>query len=281
MDIVQSIERSPRMNRFEQAVDDLESLEMIPGVAQRVVSMTGNPDCRMSEIERLVASDAALSARVLRLAATPAFLARPARTLRAALAAIGTLDLRKIVLAASLPGAGASSGFAGALWRHSLQTAHLAQSLALRVRPGPGPDPFLSGLLHEVGTMALLRLLNGEYSRLLVRPGADEQCAPERALLGFDHADFGAVVASRWRLFPELEVVIQLHHDLGLLERLALPRATANIVRLVALSRTAIVHPTHPRVTELAKGFDLSMEAISEDLEDCAKITASIAGSLG
>jgi HD-like signal output (HDOD) protein len=281
MEILHSHERSPRMNRFEQAVDDLESLEVVPAVAQRVIGMTSDPDCRLGDIERLVSSDAALSARVLRLAATPAYLARPPRTLRAALAAIGTADLRKIVLTASLPGAGSASGFGGALWRHALQTAHLAQSLAPKLRLSGGPDPFLCGLLHEVGTMALLRLLGTEYARLLGRPGTDEQCAPERALLGFDHADFGAVVAARWRLFPELEVVVQLHHDLSLIDRLALPRATAGVVRLVALSRAAIVHPDDPRVEQLAASFDLAPETLKEEVTASAALTASIAGALG
>jgi HD-like signal output (HDOD) protein len=280
MEIVQGSEREHPLSRFERAVDELDSLQMIPAVAQRVVAMTSDPDCSLPDVDRAVSADAGLAARVLRLAGSPIFLARPPRTLSAAIGAIGMNDLRKLVLAASLPGAGAMRGFAGELWRHSLQTAHLAQLLSRKLRLIGGPDPFLCGLLHEVGTMALMRLVGNDYQRLLTRPGVDDQCKLERGLLGFDHADFGAIVAARWKLFPELEVIVQLHHEVDLADRLALPPATLHVARLVALSRTALAHPEAEHLPALAEVLGLGLDTIAKSVIEAAAMTQAVVGTL-
>ena len=74
MEIVHSGERPQPLNRFEQAIDELDSLQMIPAVAQRVVAMTVDPSCALPDVERAVSADAGLAARVLRLAGSPIFL---------------------------------------------------------------------------------------------------------------------------------------------------------------------------------------------------------------
>ena len=220
---------------LEDAVDQLTLRVAAPATVQRLLKLLEAPATSWRDIEKVLGVDAGLVTRVLRLASTVEFAARPVRDIRAALQYLGTDQLRRLVLAAYLGGSG--SVFGRALWAYSLRTAITCQALARVGRLTRGPDPFLCGLLHDLGTSIMEQLFGARYTSLGFVPGDEAQVAQERAAFGFDHTDLGAMAASRWMLFPELELVAQLHHDPGAAATLALPTATVQAIELVALSR--------------------------------------------
>ena len=114
--------------------------------------------------------------------------------------------------------------------------------LARHVAASPVADPFLCGLLHDVGTMALEHFVGRSYTTAGFAPGDERQVAIERDSLGFDHCDLGAMIAARWQLFPELELVTQLHHEPDAAAELALAPSARAAIDIVALAR-AVVAP--------------------------------------
>lgn len=230
---------------FEAAVDRLEVVASPPAVVQRLLVALADPDTSWRAVEEAMAIDPGIVARVLRMASAAAFAGRPVRDLRTALQMLGNDQLRRIAVAAQFAGHG--SAFEGGLWAYSLRIAFTADALARVRRVTGAPDAFLCGLLHDVGTMVLGRLVGPTYARLGFGPGDDQQAAIERDRFGFDHADLGAMVAARWSLFPELELINQLHHDPDLCDVVAVPAATRIAIEWVALARALGREPDDPQ----------------------------------
>jgi HD-like signal output (HDOD) protein len=270
-----------QLSPFENAVDQLQIHASAPVVVQRLLRLLYNPDASWKDVEDVLAVDGALVTRVLRIASSPAFLARPVRELRVAVQTLGCDQLRRVAVAAHFAGKG--TPFARNLWKYSLRVAFTAEKLARGINVAAGPDPFLCGLLHDVGTMALEHIIGVDYAKMGFAAGDDAQLAKERDAFGFDHADLGAMVAARWNLFPELELVAQLHHDPDACELLGVPAPTRKVIDLVALARILgrpAGHPSAP--TRDAICARLGVEpAVAEAWGGAgARLAAELTGSL-
>lgn len=228
---------------FDHAVDTLDVCAPAPLVVQRLLAVLLDGRASWVELERTLAVDGGLVARVLRLASTSAFCARQVTSLRYAVQALGSDQLRRVVVAAQFAGRG--TRFTRALWAYALRVACTSDALARHAASSPAADPFLCGLLHDVGTMALERFLGPSYTRAGFAPGDDAQPELEREAFGFDHSDVGALIAARWRLFPELGPVAQLHHTPDAVAARGLARTTRAAIDIVALAR-AVTTPRRP-----------------------------------
>jgi HD-like signal output (HDOD) protein len=257
---------------FEQAVDTLDVCAPAPTVVQRLLAVLLDGRASWVELERTLAVDGGLVARVLRLASTAAFCARQVTSLRYAVQALGSDQLRRVVVAAQFAGGG--TPFTRALWAYALRIACTSDALARHVASSPAADPFLCGLLHDVGTMALERFLGPSYTRAGFAPGDDAQVEIERDAFGFDHGDVGALVAARWRLFPELGPVAQFHHRPDATLAQTLPRTTRAAIDIVALARAV----TTPRRAAPLAPDAVDLDALGPDVLDPDALDPDVLG---
>lgn len=213
MKIIEAVADSgATLTKFELTVEAIDSLPTMPAIAQKLLSVTGSADCSLDDVEELIAADQALVVRVMRLASSAALSRRPVSTLRAALARIGLRDLRKLIVAALMIQTDAPGRLHLDVWRNSLVVGSFCEAIAACLKQGAIEDPFLCGLLHDVGLVALERVLGDDYTDLHEQPGHGDVRAIEREKFGFDHCDMGTILAREWSLFPTLVSVMQLHH---------------------------------------------------------------------
>ncbi|HJW73752.1 MAG TPA: HDOD domain-containing protein [Geothrix sp.] len=101
------------------------------------------------------------------------------------------------------------------LWQHSVAVGLTAKGICLLAkRHGQAETAFLSGLLHDIGKIALDTCFPGEYSQVIqaVADGAFIVDA-EYDILGMTHAEAGSLLAAEWS-FPQVIVeVIRDHHE--------------------------------------------------------------------
>ena len=77
-------------------------LPPLPAVALRAMRLARDPDAKADDLARVVSTDTAIAARVLRIARSAIYVRRSApRTLREAIMTVGFHALRKILVAAS------------------------------------------------------------------------------------------------------------------------------------------------------------------------------------
>jgi putative nucleotidyltransferase with HDIG domain len=99
-------------------------------------------------------------------------------------------------------------------WRHSLSCALLSEDLAAACGI-PSDQAYTSGLLHDIGRLALLVKYPGPYADLLsvVIENHFGLLSSERELFDIDHCQAGAWLAEQWNFPDELKRVVAKHHD--------------------------------------------------------------------
>ena len=164
-------------------------------------------------LERLALADPVLAADLLRHANSAKY-STSARfnSVRTALAYIGTIASREVMLAFAARGIFASSSL-NHLWKHSVRCASTMSFLALQA----GLDrnrAFLLGLLHDVGRISfecLDSLTRSSYTQLC-KAGAPAIWT-EIATAGCDHAELGGDILEGWD-FPEtITECVRTHHS--------------------------------------------------------------------
>lgn len=204
----------------ERFVAQVAGLVSPPEVYLRAFELVESPDSSAAEIAEVISCDPNLTARLLGLVNSCYYnLARQVDTVSRAIAVIGTRELYSLVIAAS-----AVSSFSripnrlvsmDTFWKHSIHTALAARALARRCHVLHPERLFVSGLLHDIGSLVLYHQVPDMCSEHLLVAAGDEEVLyeAERETFGFTHADLGARLALDWRLPAVLAEAIGCHHD--------------------------------------------------------------------
>lgn len=243
--------------------NDIE-IPSIPDVVARISALANDPDAGVREIGELVAQDAPLSSRVLRIA-NSAFYGMRLRVVSAehAAAVLGAQALRNIVLQTSVMShyehLSRVEGFdVGQLWKHSIHTAQLSKQLGRQCSDHVEMSPeelYTCGLLHDLGKVVVLDALTEQFLfavREAERSGRELPVC-EREVLGYDHTEVGALVAVRWGLPDGVIHTVRDHH--GPIENACADPATAVVFTANRVSHAAATPgaPLPPLVSEIGE----------------------------
>lgn len=198
------------------------SLELasLPEVVMRTIDLINDPDTSAAEIGQVIGEDPGLTARLLKIVNSP-FYGFPSRidTVSRAITVIGTLELLDLILATSVVktfrGIPSELVDMDSFWQHSLYTGVIARILAGRMRAPSTERYFIAGLLHDIGSLAMYKLLPEECATTLRR--ARIELTPlhiiEQEVLGFDHGEVGGELMRAWHLPEGLVEAIRFHHQ--------------------------------------------------------------------
>ncbi|MET0067731.1 MAG: HDOD domain-containing protein [Candidatus Thiodiazotropha sp.] len=203
----------------QSLVQDIEHLVSLPDVCIRVNQMVASQDYAAAELAELIAQDADISARILRLVNSPLYAQRSkVETLSRAVTLLGGDELRNLVMATV-----AQRTFTGIpeqlvnmsdYWRHSVTTGVMAQILARRCNTLHTERLFVMGVLHDVGRLVIYLAIPDKSRDILHITGGDNWILPqvEQDLLGFTHLDVGHALLKSWHL-PESFQAVAGYHD--------------------------------------------------------------------
>ncbi len=227
-------------------VGHIQDLVTLPEVALRIAGMVDDPTASAADIGREISNDAALTARLLRIANSPA-LGQHGKiaTITRAITVLGVRQVRD--LAVGLTAIRTFDGIANELvtmesfWRHSVLCAVAAGQIAARRGDGrgAGDTPFVAGLLHDIGQLVLFNEAPelARQALLMSVDAVDDRglylC--EREIMGFDHAAVGVALARNWGLPRSLQECIEFHHEPDLAQEYPLEVATIHIANSVAV----------------------------------------------
>lgn len=208
------------MGSVEALIDRCVDLSPAPVIIARVASMLSSGEYDSEEVQRLIMTDEAISAAVLRTA-NSAHYGVPGRVfdLREGIVRLGSKTLRRIVLehqsAKLFDNAGEAYGLRRQdLWRGAVGGALAAELLAEDRKTCDPGIAYVAGLLRDIGKLAVDVALGPNAFR------EDEPASPtdrgfteqERLRLGVDHAELGAALAARWNLPERICNAIRYHH---------------------------------------------------------------------
>jgi putative nucleotidyltransferase with HDIG domain len=200
-------------------IQRINGLPPLPQAVVELMQLLRHDSPSLNRCITLIESDPALATRTLRLA-NSAFYGVSGRV-GSILAAVRMLGLRTVtsaLTAAALQSAVRVDDCPGFDFdghkRHAIATALAARELGMLLGMD-ADEAFLAGLLHDVGQLVLVAHAPAEVGRALT--WAQEHRIPavaaETAVLGWSHAQIGALVAERWH-FPDVLVrAIARHHE--------------------------------------------------------------------
>src|SRR5664279_60870 len=268
----------------EQFISRLKA-RTLPSLPLTVVALgesVQDERCSVDRILGILSKDPSLSATLLRLANSALYAGEgSAMDLRTAVLRLGFDAVANLGTGAAVIKTlrGGNNLNALKLWQHSVAVGLTAKGVCiLAKRHGQAETAFLTGLLHDIGKIALDTCYPGEYALVLqkVAEGAFFVDA-ERAVLGMDHAEAGALLAADWS-FPETIVeVIRDHHAprpedflpnlihlADLLVRTRIPMGPADEYLLLALDEL----PAFKAVLAGALHKDLDVERLTFSIDD-------------
>lgn len=225
---------------LEGLVRQMGALASLPDTYHRVSGVIDRPGSSAADIAEALASDAALCARLLRLA-NSAFYGFPRKVDRIsqAVVIVGTRQLRDMVVAttaiAQFKGLRSTMFDMRGFWRHCLSCGLVCRGLAARRREPNIERYFVAGLLHEVGTLLLLQTLPDVMPSLFIRQAelATPLAELERKTLGFDHGDAGAALLTAWKLPAVLADVAAFHHAFSTRGRHPIETAAVHVADVI------------------------------------------------
>jgi HD-like signal output (HDOD) protein len=193
-----------------------DDLAMFPRVATRIREVVDNPETSLVDLEAAVSMDTTLSAQVLKLANSAFFgLPRSVASLKQALLILGFQATRDTTLAIATMSIGRGEDPTRLhIWQRSLRAAATAQLFSSKIG-WAGPEAFVAGMLHDIGTLILLELHPYLYEDILHFANSPSHLIEtECTTFSFDHAQLGAAALERWHL-PERTVnAVLRHHDI-------------------------------------------------------------------
>lgn len=206
-----------------RVIAEAVTIPTLPSIVQRINRLASDPKVGLVEIGAVVAQDAPMTSRVLRIANSAYYgLQEPVLSAEQAATVVGARAMQSIALQASVMQhydhlAGTPDFDLSGIWRHAILTAQLCQLVGKERAAGNGLTPeelYTCGLLHDIGKVVLLDSLGEEYLQVF-RDARDKGRAihvSEKELLGYTHTDVGSLVAVRWD-FPEGATrAIRFHH---------------------------------------------------------------------
>jgi len=207
------------MNKeLETAIMTAADLPTIPIVAIKVMQLIESESATAAELAKIVASDPAVAARVLKISNSSFYgCQRQIRTLSGAIIVLGFSTLRSLVVAASVKQVYKPYGLTEKmLWEHSFAAGLAARIIATQTRAANVEEAFLAGLFHDIGKIIMNTLDRVKFQEVMqhcYNEGTSFGEA-ERGVYPFGHDEVGAYVIRKWNLPEVLTTAILQHHKL-------------------------------------------------------------------
>lgn len=199
----------------------VRSLELpaAPLIVGRLNQAMAGDKASPDELAAIIRLDPTLAANLLRLVNSPLYSpAAPVQSISRAVVMLGTRQLYSLAIGDVM--ARLASGLAprdmdmDAFWEHSVACAVVARMLA-ELTGGADPEVlFVSGLLHDIGRLALAAGLRDQSRAITHAAGARRipKAWAETEILGYDHAYLGGGLLRTWSIPESIVQGVGFHH---------------------------------------------------------------------
>lgn len=200
---------------LEQLIMNANDLPTIPVVALKVLQLIENETTTAEDLSKVVSSDPAVAARVLKISNSSFFgCKRQINTLPHAIMMLGYNTLKSLVMAASVKQVYKTYGLTEKmLWEHSFGAGLAARIIANASQLANDEEAFLGGLFHDIGK-TIMNNMNSQQFQLVMQKCYNEDLSflqAEQQFYPYSHAEVGGLVIEKWN-FPEMLMKAVLEH---------------------------------------------------------------------
>ncbi len=250
------------LKTMRSKVENINALPTVPGTLRRLSVLIEKPKITLDEISRFVASDPALTTKVLKMV-NSAIYGFPGRisSVSHAIMLLGLNVVKGLLLGVSVFEIMQTSMLG--LWDHSVGCAVVTRLIAIKKGLKEPDEVSVAGLLHDIGKVILILEFPGDYEAAI--KDAQTQGViisdAEKNHFAESHANVGGWLAEKWRFPRNLVEIIEYHHKPQLSQ--------------TAKMETAIVHLSDIIIRARGVGFagDNSLPVINAAAFEMLKLT--------
>ena len=201
-------------------VAKIEELPPLPALASKSLNMLSDPAISLDDVEAVIAQDQALVAKIIKVSNSVLYGGKQqVASLRQALARLGAKTTKSLIMAASAKGyfvnqRGEVQVWGRLLWQHSVECGIAARRIATAVSATDVEQAFISGIMHDIGKVAILSLYPEKYKQIEKLKNSDKltDIQAEEQILQTDHARIGQLLMSKWHMPEDVCRSIEFHH---------------------------------------------------------------------
>lgn len=194
---------------------DLKMPDLSPSGMQ-VLEMVSREDFDILPLTKAIAQDPVLSSIILKYANSPIYRrVVEVNNVRQAISILGQKNVRMAVVVGTMRSFSSEPNpLSNLIWKHSFDIATLCKLITRMVEPRKAEDVELTGLMHEMGSLILIRNFPDKYREVIDVANRDgrllESC--EKEMFGINHNELLARLVDEFRL-PE--ITLYALHDLA------------------------------------------------------------------
>jgi len=210
---------NPETLRIKKITESIIGLPTLPTVVSKMIELVDNPRTSAASLARLISTDQALTARLLKLANSAYYgFPREISTVNMAIVVLGFNTVKDMGLSLSVfdvfKNQDVTSSFdIPRFWEHSIACGIASRMIARLYRSRYAGEAFVAGLLHDIGKVILNQYFNKEFAEILKRTSAGELLEDaEDSVIGTRHSQIGAWLADKWNLPKLIADTLGYHH---------------------------------------------------------------------
>lgn len=206
--------------RLNYIVNKVNDIPVLPSRVKKIIAITEDPDSTIEDLEKEILKDQSLTSRILKLANSAYYgYPRKINTVSQATILLGFQTIKSMALASTISKIMARElkGYAlekNDLWTQSQACAIISRYIAKEVKFSNPETAYIAGLLRDIGKTILNFYVEQEYQAIVNKVEYSNMSflEAEEEVLGFNHAQVGEKIATKWNFPEDLVEAIGLHH---------------------------------------------------------------------
>ena len=207
-----------KKKKLDALIDSYE-LGTFGTAVQDALAALRDPESDLVSVGAVIALDPGLSVQVLKIVNSPGFgLRHTVVDAGHASALMGRANLESLLITAGVKDVMSNKRLRGfdprRFWQAAARRASVTRAFCAELGFRDAAGLFTAALLQDVAIPLLCQWLGDEYGEVVERWHRGEAALHEieQATFGWDHAEIGGAIATRWGLPTEMQKAISGHH---------------------------------------------------------------------
>jgi putative nucleotidyltransferase with HDIG domain len=262
-------------------IDKVKGLPTLPGMIHKVLALMQDASTSANALGNLICYDQAISCRLLKVANSAYYgFMKEIATVQQAIVILGFKEVKSLALGITVFDAMRetnkdSSMMREEFWMHSIGCALAGQLICKKMENIDAETTFTAALLHDIGKLVLDNYFAKDYGNVLQKVRKNGICMVEAEdeVLGFNHAEVGEWLCSRWKFPPMLVTPINFHHQVE--------KVNGNYLRITSIVHLADIlckraHIGNNGDNTIPHVHPLAMECLKLQDDDLGKIVEEL-----
>lgn len=221
-EVAPRLQLPPRLNQaqIERGLQTCPRLPSLSSINSALRELLHADQRYTSQVAEIIRRDPSLTARLLRLVNSVYYgLSAPVNSIEEAVFYLGVRQIRQLAMVTPIIEdfqklTGKSPFPWRDFWQHCIGTAILTREVTGSWQASTDETDYVAGLVHDVGKIAMASAFPAHFGAIYGQPDApvDDLLAHERAILGIDHAELGALYLKQHNLPDVLVETARYHH---------------------------------------------------------------------